>query len=48
MPLNSRNKGASFEREIANKLNDFFVDIGVDYKTKRNLNQYQDKKEIIE
>jgi hypothetical protein len=43
MPLNSRNKGAGFEREIANKLNDFFVDIGVDYKTKRNLNQYQEK-----
>tara|TARA_R100001443_G_scaffold24201_4_gene36423 strand:- start:6187 stop:6615 length:429 start_codon:yes stop_codon:yes gene_type:complete len=48
--INSRNKGASFERDIANKINDFleqncdrfpkFKDIP---KVKRNLDQYQEK-----
>ena len=41
--INSRNKGASFERDIANKLNTFFEEKGIDYKVKRNLEQYQEK-----
>jgi len=41
--INSRNKGASFERDIANKLNVFFEEKGIDYKVKRNLEQYQEK-----
>ena len=43
MPINSRNKGAKFERDIAKILNGFFVDNGIDYETKRNLDQYQQK-----
>ncbi len=43
MPINSRNKGASFERQVANILNDFFERQGIDYRTKRNLVQYQEK-----
>ena len=41
--INSRNKGASFEREVAKLINEFFDDIGYDYKVKRNLEQYQEK-----
>ena len=43
MPINSRNKGAQFERDIAKILNGFFLDNGIDYETKRNLDQYQQK-----
>ena len=41
--INSRNKGAVFERDIAKLINNFFKDQGVDFKTKRNLEQYQEK-----
>ena len=41
--INSRNKGASFEREVAKLINEFFDDIGYNYKVKRNLEQYQEK-----
>ena len=41
--INSRNKGASFERDIASRLNIFFEKTGVDFKVKRNLEQYQEK-----
>ena len=41
--INSRNKGASFERDIAKRLNSFFKEMGVDFKAKRNLEQYQEK-----
>jgi hypothetical protein len=41
--INSRNKGASFERDIASRLNSFFEKQGIDYKVKRNLEQYQEK-----
>tara|TARA_R100000935_G_scaffold50697_1_gene76750 strand:- start:77 stop:496 length:420 start_codon:yes stop_codon:yes gene_type:complete len=40
--VNSRNKGASFEREVVNILNQFFTDNGLDYSCKRNLDQYQE------
>ena len=43
MPINSRNKGAKFERDIAKILNGFFLDNDIDYETKRNLDQYQQK-----
>jgi len=43
MPINSRNKGASFEREIAKTLNTFFEEQGIDFACKRNLDQYQSK-----
>mgnify|MGYP003651824939 FL=1 len=41
--INSRNKGAAFERDIAKILNEFFIEEGIDYQTKRNLDQYQQK-----
>jgi hypothetical protein len=41
--INSRNKGASFEREVAKLINTFFDEINYDYKVKRNLEQYQEK-----
>ena len=41
--INSRNKGAAFERDIAKILNEFFIAEGIDYQTKRNLDQYQQK-----
>ena len=41
--INSRNKGASFEREVAKLINQYFDEIGYDYKVKRNLEQYQEK-----
>lgn len=43
MPINSRNKGAQFERDVANILNGFFSENNIDFKTKRNLDQYQQK-----
>ena len=41
--INSRNKGASFEREVAKLVNNYFEVIGFDFKVKRNLEQYQEK-----
>ena len=41
--INSRNKGAQFERDVVRILNNFFIDEGIDYQTKRNLDQYQQK-----
>jgi hypothetical protein len=41
--INSRNKGAAFERHIAKLLNEFFKKNDVDFKCKRNLEQYQEK-----
>tara|TARA_R100001244_G_scaffold130388_1_gene102493 strand:- start:268 stop:669 length:402 start_codon:yes stop_codon:yes gene_type:complete len=41
--INSRNKGASFERDIAKRLNIFFEERDIDFKAKRNLEQYQEK-----
>ena len=41
--INSRNKGASFEREVAKLINQYFDEINYDYKVKRNLEQYQEK-----
>lgn len=38
MPINSRNKGASFERSVSSMIYD---ELGI--KTKRNLDQYQSK-----
>ncbi len=46
--INSRNKGASFEREIASKINEFLEENSNNFpkfkdvpKVKRNLDQYQ-------
>ncbi len=41
--INSRNKGAAFERHIAKLLNEFFKKNDIDFKCKRNLEQYQEK-----
>jgi hypothetical protein len=41
--VNSRNKGAAFERLIVNKINKFLEEKGVDKTVKRNLDQYQTK-----
>ena len=43
MPVNSRNKGAAFERYIVNKINDYFESKNLDKRVKRNLDQYQEK-----
>ena len=43
MPINSRNKGAQFERDVDKMLNQIFQYQGIDYQTKRNLDQYQQK-----
>ena len=43
MPINSRTKGATFERDVAKILNEFFESEGIDYVCKRNLDQYQSK-----
>ena len=43
MPINSRTKGATFERDVAKILNEFFKSEGIDYVCKRNLDQYQSK-----
>ena len=37
----SRKKGAAFERQIVNRLNDFFASHNLDITCKRNLDQYQ-------
>ena len=39
----SRNKGASFERTVCKRLNEFFLDEGIDISVQRNLSQYQSK-----
>ena len=41
--INSRQKGASFERDIAKRLNNFFEEHAIDFKAKRNLEQYQER-----
>ena len=42
MMVNSRTKGASFERQVVKILNDFFADNDLNYTCKRNLDQYQE------
>ena len=41
MPINSRTKGASYERKVVGVLNEFFLQINFDVTCKRNLDQYQ-------
>ncbi len=41
--VNSRNKGAAFERSIVKLINDFCEKRGFDETVKRNLDQYQNK-----
>jgi len=41
MPINSRNKGASYERQIVGILNEFFSKKNLKINCKRNLDQYQ-------
>ena len=41
--VNSRNKGAAFERTIVKLINDFCEKRGFDETVKRNLDQYQNK-----
>ena len=41
--VNSRNKGAAFERVIVNKINTILESKGIDTRVKRNLDQYQTK-----
>ena len=41
--VNSRNKGAAFERVIVRLINDFCENRGLDETVKRNLDQYQSK-----
>ena len=41
--VNSRNKGAAFERVIVRLINDFCEKRGLDETVKRNLDQYQSK-----
>ena len=43
MPINSRTKGASYERTIVSSLNEFFEKNNFDFSCKRNLDQYQTK-----
>ena len=43
MPINSRNKGASYERKVVGILNEFFLQNNFDVTCKRNLDQYQTK-----
>lgn len=43
MPINSRTKGASYERKVVGILNDFFLQNDLDVSCKRNLDQYQTK-----
>ena len=43
MPINSRTKGASYERQVVGILNEFFVKNNFDFSCKRNLDQYQTK-----
>lgn len=39
--VDSRNKGAAYERFVCKKLNEFFSEHGFDIACKRNLDQYQ-------
>jgi hypothetical protein len=41
--VNSRNKGAAFERVIVNKINTILESKGSEERVKRNLDQYQTK-----
>ena len=41
--VNSRTKGANFERDVCKKLTDFFKSINHPLEFKRNLDQYQKK-----
>ena len=41
--VNSRNKGAAFERFIVNKINNYFESKNIDKRVKRNLDQYLEK-----
>jgi hypothetical protein len=43
MPINSRQKGAAFERHISKFLNDLLEARGKERSVKRNLEQYQTK-----
>jgi len=43
MPINSRTKGASYERDIVKILNEFFLKNNFNFICKRNLDQYQTK-----
>ena len=43
MPINSRTKGASFERVIVKKINTYLASKGSTKTVKRNLDQYQTK-----
>jgi hypothetical protein len=43
--VNSRNKGAAFERKIVNLVNDKLAELGIQDRVKRNLDQYQTKGE---
>jgi len=42
MPINSRTKGASFERSCITSINEFFLQNNFDVTCKRNLDQYQE------
>jgi len=43
MPINSRTKGAAFERVICKKINTYLESKGSSNTVKRNLDQYQTK-----
>jgi hypothetical protein len=43
MPINSRTKGAAFERVICKKINTYLASKGSTNTVKRNLDQYQTK-----
>lgn len=43
MPINSRTKGASYERGVVKILNQFFLKNNFNFICKRNLDQYQTK-----
>lgn len=39
----SRRKGATFERAVVSRINDFFESRGIEFNCRRNLEQYQEK-----
>ena len=41
MSKTSRTKGATFERDIVKRLNEFFESHDINFSCKRNLDQYQ-------
>lgn len=43
MGANSRNKGASFERSVVSKINEWLESQAINFSCKRNLDQYQQK-----